>query len=160
MIRQFALIFGIAILYPMLIHYGVRAYQPFPKFEYTVYASARLAPTTPEGWKAWDEENRVAEQRHQEELATIDKATQPFYRSLILVAVPLGVAVILIGSFLKAQSVGLGLILGGCISIANAYSGYWAHLDDWIRYLSLLLAFCLAVFVGYREFMIKPNQPT
>jgi uncharacterized membrane protein YphA (DoxX/SURF4 family) len=160
MIRKLAIIVGVGILYPMLIYFGVGAFQPLPEIQHTVYVTARIAPTTPEGWKAWDEENRVAEQRHQQALVALDKATQPFYRALILFATPLGVAAILVGSFLKFHSVGLGLILGGFISIANAYSDYWTHLDDWLRYLSLLLAFCLAVFVGYREFTVRPNNPT
>jgi hypothetical protein len=157
--RKLAIIVVVGLLYPALVFYGVRAYQPFPEVQQYVVASARIAPTTAEGWKAWEEENRAADQRHRDALDAIERAAEPFYRALILIATPLGVAAILIGSFLKFHWVGLGLILGGFISIANGYSDYWTHLDDWVRYLSLLLAFCLAVFVGYREFLIKPNKP-
>ncbi len=160
MIRHFAIIFCIGIFYPMLIHFAVNAYQPLPKFEQVVVASARLAPTTPEGWKAWEEEDRAAEKRRDERLAAIDEATRPFYRDLILVATPLGIAAVLIGSFLGFVAVGRGLMLGGFVSLANGYSGYWPHLDGWVHYSSLLMVFCLAGFVGYREFMVKPNNPT
>jgi hypothetical protein len=160
MMRQFVIIFGIAMLYPVLVYYAVNAYQPFPKFEYTVHASVRITPTTPEGWKAWEEENRAFEKKRQEELDAIDKATQPFYRALILIGTPLGLVVILLGLLLKSHTVGVGLILGGIVSIANAYSGYWDHLDDRIRYVSLLLGFCLLIFLGYRLFGGAPNNPT
>jgi hypothetical protein len=160
MIRQFGIIFGISILYPALVYYGVRAYQPLPEFQYTVYASVRIAPTTPEGWKAWEEEDRAAEKRRQERLDAIDKATQPFFRAFILVAAPLGIAAMLIGSYLKFRSVGTGLILGGIISVTNAYSDYWNHLDDWIRYVSLILGLCLLIFIGYRQFIAARSNPT
>jgi hypothetical protein len=159
MVRQFASILGIAMLYPVLVSYAVNAYQPFPKFEYTVHASVRIAPTTPEGWKVWEEENRALEKKQQEELDTIDKATQPFYRALIFIGTPLGLAAIFIGLHLKSRIVGVGLILGGIVSITNAYSGYWDHLDDRIRYVSLLLGFCLLVFLAYRLFHMVRNNP-
>jgi uncharacterized membrane protein YphA (DoxX/SURF4 family) len=160
LVRQFAIVFSIAILYPMLVYYGVRDYQPLPEFQYYVVVSARVAPTTPEGWKVWEEENRAAEKKRQEDLDAVDKATQPFFRALILVATPLGIAVIFIGSYLRFHSIGMGLIFGGIFSITNAYWGYWNHLDDWIQYLSLLLGFCLLVFVGYRQFAVTRNNPT
>jgi hypothetical protein len=160
MIRQFAIIFGIAILYPALVYYSVRAYQPLPEVQYHYSVIARVTPTTPEGWKAWDEENRVAEKARQEKLDAIDKATQPFFRALILVATPLGIAAMLIGSYLKIHSVGTGLVLGGIISVTNAYSDYWSHLDDWIRYVSLILGLCLLIFIGYRQFIAARSNPT
>jgi hypothetical protein len=159
MMRQFVIIFGIAMLYPVLVYYAVNAYQPFPKFEYTVHASVRITPTTPEGWKAWEEENRAFEKKRQEELDAIDKATQPFYRALIFIGTSLGLAAILVGLLLKSHTVGVGLILGGAVSITNAYSGYWEHLDDRIRYVSLLLGFCLVVFLAYRLFHMTRNNP-
>jgi hypothetical protein len=159
MMRQFVIIFGIAMLYPVLVYYAVNAYQPLPKFEYTVHASVRITPTTPEGWKAWEEENRAFEKKRQEELDAIDKATQPFYRALIFIGTSLGLAAILVSLLLKSHTVGVGLILGGAVSITNAYSGYWEHLDDRIRYVSLLLGFCLLVFLVYRLFHMARNNP-
>jgi len=29
------------------------------------------------------------------------------------------------------------------------YLGYWQHLDDWIRFVSLLAGFLILLFVGY-----------
>src|SRR5262249_1853139 len=109
MIHQFAIIFGIAILYPMLIYFGVDTYQPLPKTESVVIASVIIAPRTSEEWRAWEEKQRIAEQRHQEHLAALDKASQPFFRTLLIVSVPLGLAAIFVGSVLPIHSVGAGL---------------------------------------------------
>jgi hypothetical protein len=158
--RQFAIALSIATLYPALIFYGVRTYCPFPEPQYHVVVTARITPTTPEGWRAWEEEDRANEKRRNEELAALRKAAEPFFRTLIFVATPLGLAAIFIGSYLRNHAVGAGLVLGGMITVANGYWGYWNHLDNWVRWVSLLLGFCILVFVGYRQFVLARNSPT
>ncbi len=156
-IRQFATVFGIAVIFPALIYYGVRAYQPLPAVHYTAYVSVRLAPTTSEGWKAWEEEDRARQKKQQEDFDAVDKAAQPFYRALILVSTLLGTSAILIGSLLKFSSVGTGLVAGGIASIANGYLGYWNHLDDTARLTLLSLLICLLIFVGYQVLLARNN---
>jgi hypothetical protein len=157
--RQFVVAMGITILFPLLIHYGVSLIEPHPDFQRRSYVWVRATPTTPEGWKAWDEENRVVEQREKEARDAIDKATRPFFRLLILVAAPLGIAAIAIGLFLRSTSVGAGLIFGGMFAAADGYCGYWIHLDIWARSVSLLAGFCIVAFVGYRYFNAGRNTP-
>jgi hypothetical protein len=158
--RQFAIAMSIAILFPMAVYYGVSTIHPYPEFHYGYRVTARLAPTTPEGWKAWDEENQVEKKRQKERQDAIDKATQPFFRALIFVATPLGIAAILVGSYLRIVSIGTGFIFGGIVIVANGYRGYWNHLDDWVRFVSLFLGLCILVFVGYRQFLMARNTPT
>ena len=158
LIRQFAIVFGITVIFPALIYYGVRACQPLPAVQYTVYVSARLTPTTPEGWKAWEEENRAQQKKRQEDLDAFDKAALPFYRALILVSTLLGTPAILIGSLFKFSSVGTGLVGGGTASLANGYLGYWNHLDDTAQLALLSLLVCLLIFVGY-QFVTTRNNP-
>jgi len=159
--RQFAIILSIAILYPALVFYGVGTFQPLPAFKQSGYVViVRKAPSTPAEWKAEEEEYRALVKKRQEERDAQDKATQPFYRALIRIATPLAIAMIFVGSYLKFHSVGAGLVFGAVVSVTNAYWNYWAHLDDWIRYLSLLLGPCLLVFIGYRQFVIARNNPT
>jgi hypothetical protein len=157
MARQFVVAIGITILFPLLIHYGVSLIEPHPDIQRRYYVSVRIMPTTPEGWKAWDEENRAAEQREKDERDAIDKASRPFLRLLILVAVPLGIAAIAIGLFLQNSSVGTGLIFGGMFAAADGYCGYWDHLDIWARSASLLAGACVAAFIGYRYFNAGRN---
>jgi hypothetical protein len=158
--RQFAIALSIATLYPALIFYGVRAYCPFPEPRFNIVISARITPTTPEGWRAWEEEDRAKEKRRSEELAALRKAAEPFFRTLIFVATPLGIAAIFIGSYLRNQSVGTGLILGGMVTVANGYWGYCSHLDDLVRWVSVLLGLCLVVFVGYRQVVLARSGAT
>jgi hypothetical protein len=157
LMRQLAIALGIAILYPMIVYYGVSSFHPAPKIYERVYASARIAPTTAEEEKAREQEDRAAEQRHKQEQEAVDKVTRPFFRTLILVAAPLGVLAILVGSFVKLPAIGTGLILGGMSTVADGYWGYWDHLDDWVRFVSLLVGLCILVFIGRRRFFVAGN---
>ena len=64
---------------------------------------------------------------------------------------PFGIAAIIAGAVVSIQAIGAGLIFGGIFALTTGYIGYWYHLQDWMRFLSLLAAFCLLVFVGYKK---------
>ena len=157
--RQFAVAISIAILFPLLVYYGVSLIQPYPELEHRVVGWVEVSPTTPEGAKAREEENRAREKREKEERDAVDKATLPFFRLLILVATPPGIAAMLVGSYLRITSIGTGLMFGGMATVFDGYSGYWDYLDDWIRFVSLLIGLCIIIFVGYRQFAAARNPP-
>jgi hypothetical protein len=41
------------------------------------------------------------------------------------------------------------LIFGGIFAVGTGYWGYWSYLEDWVRFVSLLLGFLILLFVGY-----------
>jgi hypothetical protein len=136
--RQFAIGFGIAIIFPLLVYYGVRTFHSPPKWPETELSS----PQTPE--------ERVArEQRQRERRQVYDALSRDFARVLIIVSTPLGIAAIVIGTIVSLPSVGTGLILGGIFTVAHGYWGYWTYADDWLRFVSLILGFAVLLFVAY-----------
>jgi hypothetical protein len=159
-VRQLAVTTGIAILLPILVSFGVNLVQPYPHIEQNLIVTVRITPTTPEGWKAWDEENEASKRRAQERRDAIDGATRPFYRLLIFVATPIGIAAILVGSYLKIASVGTGLIFGGGLTVLYGYSGYWEHLDNSIRVVSVLAGLSVLIFLAYRRPNGARNPPS
>jgi hypothetical protein len=142
--------FLIAALYPLLVFESVRAYHPFQRPQFQVVASLSLGPSTPEELKAQEERYRAGQKRLQEIRAAAAQAESLFYRALILVATPLGVATMILGSCLKLPAVGTGMVIGGFVSVTNAYWGYWSQLDDRTRYVSILLGIFLLVFIWHR----------
>ena len=42
-------------------------------------------------------------------------------------------------------------MFGGIFSICDGYFNYWSELADWMRFLSLLSAFIVLLFVGYKK---------
>jgi hypothetical protein len=159
MARQFVVAMGITLLFPLLVYYGVGLIEPHPETERHYMVWVRITPTTPEGWKAWEEEKRAREQREKEGREALDRATRRFFRLLIFVATPLGIAAIAVGLHLRSTSFGAGLAFGGMFTVVEGYSGYWDYLDNWVRFVSILAGFCIVVFVGHRQFNIGRNTP-
>ncbi len=142
--KKIALGIGLAIIFPMMIHYGVSTFCPAPKWsDYTV--QGQFDPqATPE-----QKQQRQAEQKQKQDLRKA--AEKRFQQHLFVVAVPLGLTAIIIGAFLRVQSIGTGLMFGGILSICDGYVNYWSELQDGLRFVSLLAAFLTLLFVGYKK---------
>ena len=81
---------------------------------------------------------------------TYAAAAKEFSWRLTIFATPLGLAAILIGAFLRFYAIGTGLILGGVATVAFGYWGYWQYIENWAKLVSLLVAFVILLFIGYR----------
>lgn len=149
--KKFGFGFGIAIILPIMIHYGVSTFSPQPKwnsyYQYNNYDDTDYSKLSDE-----EKKNKNIERKKKDEEYRFQQKT--FQRRLFYVATPVGIAAIIIGSFLAVQAVGAGLIFGGIFTITDGYCWYWTELDDWMRFLSLLIAFSVLVVVGY----IKMND--
>jgi len=139
--RQIAIGFGIAVIFPLLIHYGVATFHPAPKHEPFVSVAPNATP----------DERKEYLARQEQRQKTYAAAAKEFARILVIVSTPLGVAAILIGAYLSFQAIGTGLILGGILTVSWGYWSYWSYLDDWIRFTSLLIGFAILIFVGIRR---------
>lgn len=144
--KKFALGFGIAIIFPIMVHYGVSTFVPSPKWQeryensyYQDYSNA-----TPEAKAKLDQE------RKQQEQVWLAKEKR-FQRALFSVAVPLGIAAILMGSLAAIQAVGTGLMFGGIFLLLDGYCNFWSELADSARFLSLLFAFIVLMYIGYKK---------
>jgi hypothetical protein len=137
--RQFAIGFGIAVIFPLLVYYGVRTFHSPPKWPETEVLSPQ----------ATAEERHAREQRQRERREVYYAQSRDFARVLIVASTPLGIAAIVIGTIVGLPSVGTGLILGGIFTVAHGYWGYWQYADDWLRFVSLILGFAVLLFVAY-----------
>jgi hypothetical protein len=146
--RQFAIGFGIAVIFPLLIYYGVSTVHPAPKWSDYNKITAGLSRATEDERKEYERKRQMAEEAY-------GAAVQQFSRVLVIVSTPLGVAAILIGCYVAIHSIGTGLILGGIAAVGFGYWNYWNHLDDWIRFVSLLIGFGVLLFVGYRVYQTR-----
>jgi uncharacterized membrane protein YphA (DoxX/SURF4 family) len=143
--RQIAIGFGIALIFPLLVYYGVSTFYPAPKYQ-TV--TETLTPqSTPEERRVYAEQQR---QRRDE----YNAAARNFARILVMVAAPLGIAAILIGAYYRVSAIGTGLIFGGIFSVVGGYWHYWSYLEDWIRFVSLLAGFAILLFIGLRRLAV------
>jgi uncharacterized membrane protein YkgB len=144
--KKFALGFGIAVIFPVMIHYGVSTFVPAPKWQdyYQTYSYQEEKEATPvEKAKIREQRKQSEEQRKMQE--------KRFQKALFLVTVPLGIATIIIGSLVLVNAIGAGLMFGGIFSLLDGYFVYWSQLADWMRFCSLLLAFSVLLFIGFRK---------
>ncbi|MBF0384432.1 MAG: hypothetical protein HQL27_01035 [Candidatus Omnitrophica bacterium] len=147
--KKFALGFGIAVLLPMVVHYGVSTFNPAPKwrnyYQYEYYNNYE------EEKNASPEEKAKKQAEIQKKDEDYRKAQNSFGKSLFLVAIPVGLAAIIFGSLTAVQAIGTGLMFGGIFTIIDGYCWYWSELQDWMRFVSLLVAFIVLIYIGYRK---------
>lgn len=144
--KKFALGFGIAIIFPMLVHYGVSTFSPAPKWSdrYQYYSQAKYQNATPAEKVKIEQDRKNAEE-------TWKQKEKTFQSNLFFVAVPVGILAIIVGVFSPIQAIGTGLMFGGIFTLTEGYMCYWSELQDWMRFLSLLAAFIVLICVGYRK---------
>lgn len=150
--RQLAIGFGIAVIFPLLAYYGVRTFHAPPVWQEIVTAGSLNAQSTPE-------ERQATQQKRREQQDTYTARAKDFARVLVIVSAPLGIAGILLGAYLANIAIGTGLILGGILTVAHGYWGYWQYAEDWLRFVALLVALAVLVFVGYRRLGSAPPRP-
>jgi hypothetical protein len=141
--RQIAIGFGVAIVFPLLVYYGVSTVSPAPKF-------ADFHETVAFNPNASKEELAARQEKQKAENADFAEANRVFSLRLLCVAAPLGYIAILLGSLRLASSLGTGLMFGGIFCVTNGYWWHWSYVRDWQRFVSLLVALGVLVFVAYR----------
>ena len=144
--KKFALGFGIAIILPMLVHYGVSTFSHAPKWEdhYGMYNYQQYKSASPE------EKARLDKVRQEKERVW-NQQMEAFQKNLFLIAVPVVIVCIIIGAVSSIQAIGTGLMFGGIFCLTEGYMLYWSRLEDWMRFMSLLVAFVVLIWVGYRR---------
>jgi len=147
--RQIAIGFGIAIIFPLLVYYGVATIYPPPKREFSPIQTILPPSPTPEERQKYMDEQKKRGEEQQKRNEAYNAAAKDFARHLVIVSTPLGVAAILIGAYISLYAIGTGLIFGGIFAVGAGYWGYWSYLDDWVRFVSLLAGFLILLFVGY-----------
>jgi len=140
--KKFGFGVGIALVLPMLIHYGVSTFTPKPKWDnYYTYDYYQYQHASEEEKKKLEEERKKKEEEYR-------KQRKVFERNLFYVATPVGIMAIVVGSFIAIQAIGAGLIFGGIFTLIDGFCWYWTELHDWMRFVSLLVAFITLVIMG------------
>jgi hypothetical protein len=142
--RQIAVGFRVAVIFPLLIYYGVSTLSPAPKW------NDFQAPATYTTNMSAEERIALQDKQKADNLAYA-AAERTFSLRLLCVAVPLGYAAILFGSGRAASGLRVGLMFGGIFAVSTGYWSHWSFIADWLRFVSLLIAMAVLVFVGYRH---------
>lgn len=142
--RQIVVGFGIAILFPMLIYYGVASITPPPRYA-DYHATIVMPPATA------PEERAAYLEKRKREGAEWQLAQERYAKTLIVVMAPVGIAAMLIGYFLGVNAIGTGLLVGGLFCAVHGFAGYWAFLLPWMRFAAVLGGFLMLLFIGAKH---------
>src|SRR4051794_2288692 len=123
--KKFALAFGIAVVFPAMIHYGVSTFSPEPRWQ--EYHVTPLIDSNSAEYQRKDVEYKAAEKL--------------FEKHLFAVAVPLGLVTVIGGAILAVPAIGTGLMFGGIFSVTDGYFNYWSELSASLKFSSLVAAF-------------------
>jgi hypothetical protein len=148
--KQFAIGIGIALLLPLSVYYGVLLFSPPPDsskyYEQSQEYSRRLSEAKTTAEKDRIVKEKSLNQKRQEE------AQKRHQQHIFLVAYPVGLLAIIIGSLLTVQAVGAGLMFGGIFTLAEGCYSYWDKMPDWTRFFSLIIAMAVLIGFGYWKF--------
>ncbi len=133
--KKFALAFGIAVVFPAMIHCGVSMFSQEPRWE--DFLIPPMMDHNSAEYQKKEGERRAAE--------------NVFERHLFAVAVPCGLLAIVVGALFLTPAIGAGLMFGGLFSVCDGYFNYWSELSATLKFLSLLAAFIVLLVVGYRK---------
>ena len=146
--RKIILGFGFAILLPMLIQYGIEVIVPSPELRKQYEEIARLRQQE----TALTSEAQADVRRQVE---TLERAQQQqrlaASRAHFFVGAPLGILITLLGSFVRVQAIGGGLMLGGICTFTSGCAWYWGDLPRTGRFGVLLAAFVVLLWIGYQR---------
>lgn len=79
-----------------------------------------------------------------------DKAQEPYYKAVFMIALPLGIVIIAIGLFAFAlEAVGLGLMAGGVGLIIYGAGQYWRFSSDVIKFTLSAIGLVALIILAY-----------
>ena len=140
--RKIVLAVGLAVLIPALVYQGTELVKPNPGLQ--KIAGQRPAVTAEEALRTQAEQHQLQEKRKTDE--------KEWAKTYFWVAVPVGIIVTVLGSFIPVQGLSGGLMLGGSFTFLNGYTLYLSELGRLGNFLVLLVAFAALLWIGLKGF--------
>lgn len=80
-----------------------------------------------------------------------DNALETYSKNVFVIAVPLGILIIVLGTFIfHLTPVGIGLMFGGVGTLIYGAGGYWRYSENLFKFLISLVGLVVLIFLAYR----------
>lgn len=156
--RKIILGFGFAVLMPLLIHQGIDLISPYPDSREYYRQLDEFNRREREEEASQQEKTQARIQRKQHE-TNFEARRDQAERVHFFIGVPLGIILTLVGSFVRVQAVGGGLMLGGIFTFGGGCVPYWMDLSRGGRFAVLLVAFVVLLWIGYQRLSELKQAP-
>lgn len=80
------------------------------------------------------------------------EAEEPYARNSFIIIIILGLSAVIIGAYLKLQSVSAGIMGGGVLVMLYAAIRFWRNLDEYLRFTILVITLAVLIWIGYKKF--------
>ncbi len=80
------------------------------------------------------------------------KANEPYSRNAFIIIIILGLAAVIAGAYLNLQSVSAGIMGGGVLVMLYAAMRFWRNLDEYLRFIILVITLGVLIWIGYKKF--------
>ncbi|OGT26882.1 MAG: hypothetical protein A3I77_05860 [Gammaproteobacteria bacterium RIFCSPLOWO2_02_FULL_42_14] len=153
-LKEFSVVIALIILLPMTVHYGATLIHPYPQGSSAVVLQGKYLSEELLQEKITDKQyaSPAALKNLQSKLQTVKAFKQDvkqYYRALFYTCLIFGILFILTGLLISVRLIDTGFIIGGAFMIIDGYLNYWSRLENWMQFLSLLVAVVLVVVTAY-----------
>lgn len=152
--KQIAFSIAIALMVPMLIFTGLDTFYPTPQLIYASQAQIQATPTKTTADKtatnkATTNNDITIYHPYSPPTPVSQNAVKDHRTNSFLIALILGLACLIGGSFLGKDAIASGLIFGGLITVFINYLSTWNFaLSSPMKFLSLLIVFVVFLIIA------------
>ncbi|MDP3734246.1 MAG: hypothetical protein Q8R37_03375 [Nanoarchaeota archaeon] len=154
---------AIALIFALFIGYGIEVFNPTPKYDkfcpQRIY-EARDETSCTEAGGVWQEDTSVAAPKPvpagycnqpKECYEDFDQAAAKHDKMVFIIAVIFGLAGIVTGIILQKETVGVGLLIGGILTILYGTIRYWQHANSTLKFILLGIVLAVLIWIGYKK---------
>ncbi len=141
--KRIAHVIAIALLLPLAVFYGVNLVHPAPDYVNSTELEQKKASAKTPAVK------RQVDQELQRRQTAFDSAQKRHDRSLFFVGYPVGMIAFLVGGIFALGADSIGLMYGGILTLVGGSGCYWANMDRWLRFETIILALVVFLLYGF-----------
>lgn len=153
---------AIALIFALFIGYGIEVFNPTPKYDdfcpQRIY-EARDETSCAAAGGVWQEDTSTGPKpvppgycnQPKECYEGFDKAAAKHDKMVFIIAVIFGLAGIVAGIILKKETVGVGLLIGGILTILYGTIRYWQHANSTLKFILLGIVLAVLIWIGYKK---------
>lgn len=140
---------GIAVIFTMVVFYGIYTFYSEPERGNYVTITYKQVKN------ARGEEKAALEKKREEQLEQWHNVHDRWSRNVFFVCLPIGLIALIVGIRLKVQPVSGGLMGGGILTLIGGTGFYWEHVEELGKFIALGVILIFLIWLGYKKLGVR-----